>query len=172
LVQAHPTRTIALSVVKRQRSDDAESCRFCQTLDNLRVNKVIIRDWELPSTGVQAKLSPDEVQLFEDAMRIYAKKDDVKAFNHYRLRQLKRPVLLVFASHTGGSAAEIADTDEGGNLHKEIPISINARIMLRENLWVERSLFNGSMGNIRDIVWAEGADYQPDLPTIKPIKPI
>jgi hypothetical protein len=103
-------------------------------------------------TRVQAKLSPDEVQSFEDAIQICAKKDDVKAFNHYRLRQLKRLVLLVLASHTGGSAAEKADTDEGSNLHKEIPILINARIMLRENLWVERSLFNGSIGTIRDIV--------------------
>jgi hypothetical protein len=114
-------RTIALSVVKRQQGD-------------LHVNKVTMRDWELISTCVQAKLSPDEVQSFEDAIQIYAKKDDVKAFNHYRLCQLKRPVLLVLASHTGGSAAEKADTDEGGNLHKEIPISINARVMLCKNL--------------------------------------
>jgi ATP-dependent DNA helicase PIF1 len=157
-------QTIALSVVKRQQGDDAESRRFRQALDNLRVNKVTLRDWELLSTRVQAKLSPDEVQLFEDAIRIYAKKDDVKAFNHHRLCQPKRPVLLVLASHTGGSAAEKADTDKGGNLHKEIPISVNARIMLRENLWVERSLFNGSMGTICDIIWAEGADYQRDPP--------
>jgi hypothetical protein len=127
-------RTIALSVVKRQQGDDAESRRFRQALDNLRVNKVTMHDWELLSTRVQAKLGPDEVQSFEDAIRIYAKKDDVKAFNHYRLRQLRRLVLLMLASYTGGSAAEKANTNEGGNLHKEIPISINARITLRENL--------------------------------------
>jgi hypothetical protein len=104
------------------------------------------------------------VASFEDAIRIYALKDDVKAFNHYRLQQLRRPVLLVIASHTGGSAAEDANTDEGGNLHKDILISINARIMLRENLWVERILFNGSMGTVRDIVWEVGADYEKDPP--------
>ncbi|EFQ95604.1 hypothetical protein PTT_05908 [Pyrenophora teres f. teres 0-1] len=71
---------------------------------------------------------------FEDAIRIYSLKDNIKAFNHYRLRQLKRPVLLVNASHTGGTAAENANTDEARNLHKDIPISINARIMLRDNL--------------------------------------
>ena len=37
-------RTIALSVVKRQQGDDAESRRFRQALDNLRVNKVTMRD--------------------------------------------------------------------------------------------------------------------------------
>jgi hypothetical protein len=45
-----------------------------------------MRDWELLSTRVQSKLSPDEVESFEDAIRIYAKKDDVKAFHYYRLR--------------------------------------------------------------------------------------
>jgi ATP-dependent DNA helicase PIF1 len=123
-----------------------------------------MRDWQLLTTRVQAKLSPNEVASFEDAIRIYALKDDVKTFNHYRLQQLRRPVLLVIASHTGGSATENANTDEGGNLHKDIPISINARIMLRENLWVERILFNGSMGTVRDIVWEVGADYKNDPP--------
>ena len=158
------SQTITLSVVKRQQGEDAVSRGFRQALDNLRINKATMRDWQLLTTRVQAKLSPEEVTLFEDAIRIYALKDDVKAFNYFRLRQLRRPVLLVIASHTGGSAAENANTDEGGNLHKEIPISINARIMLRENLWVERSLFNGSMGTIRDIVWQEGADYERDQP--------
>jgi hypothetical protein len=109
-------------------------------------------------------LSPEEVKLFEDAIRIYALKDDVKTFTHFRLRQLRCRVLLVNASYTGGLAAENANTDEGGNLHKEIPISIDARIKLRENLWVERSLFNGSIGTIRDIVRQEGADYERDQP--------
>ncbi|KAI1523525.1 hypothetical protein A1F96_08358 [Pyrenophora tritici-repentis] len=71
-------------------------------------------------------------------MRIYAYKDDVKAYNHRRLRELGRPVLLVNTSHSGGVPAERANTEEAGNLHKEIPISINARVMLRENLWIER----------------------------------
>jgi hypothetical protein len=123
-----------------------------------------MRDWQMLTTRVQAMLTPEEVTSFEDAIQIYALKDDVKAFNHYRLRQLQRPVLLVEASHTGGSAAENANTDEGGNLHKEIPVSINARVMLRENLWVERNLFNGSIGVVRDIVWDKGADYEKDPP--------
>jgi hypothetical protein len=72
--------------------------------------------------------------LFKDAIRIYALKDNVKAFNYFRLWQLRRPVLLVITSYTGGLAAENANTNEGGNLHKEIPISINACIILRENL--------------------------------------
>ncbi|KAI1561101.1 UvrD-C-2 multi-domain protein [Pyrenophora tritici-repentis] len=85
-------------------------------------------------------------------MRIYAYKDDVKAYNHRRLRELGRPVLLVNTSHSGGVPAERANTEEAGNLHKEIPISINARVMLRENLWIERRLFNGAREWVRGII--------------------
>lgn len=127
-------RTITLDVVNRQQGDDAKSQSFRRALDNLRVNKVTTRDWALLVTRVQAKLTAEEVSSFDDAIRTYALKNDVKAFNHYRLRQLKRPVLLVVATYTDGTAAEGTNTDEAGNLHKEIPISINARIMLRENL--------------------------------------
>ncbi|KAF1941632.1 hypothetical protein EJ02DRAFT_347358, partial [Clathrospora elynae] len=80
--------------------------------------------------------SGDNANRFEDAMRIFAYKDHVKAYNQFCMREIKRPVLLIKASHTGGPQAENASTDEAdaGNLHKEMPVSINARIMLRENL--------------------------------------
>jgi hypothetical protein len=157
-------RTITLDVIKRQQGDDAESRGFRQALDNLRVNKVTMGNWQLLSTRVQAKLTYEEIRSFDDAIRIYAHKQAGKGFNAFRLRQLQRPVLLILATHTGGSLAEKASTEESGNLHIEMPVSINARIMLRENLWVDRRLFNGSMGTIRDIVWEEGANYETDPP--------
>jgi hypothetical protein len=110
-------------------------------------------DWTLLSTRVQAKVEGHEdLSRFDDAMRIYAYKDDVKAYNHFRMRELNCLVLLVEASHTGGVPAERASTDEAGNLHKEMPLSIDTRIMLRENLWVERRLFNSSIGTVQDII--------------------
>ena len=36
--------------------------------------------------------------------------------------------------------------------------------MLFENLWVVRSLVNGSISIIDDIVWEEGADWRSDPP--------
>jgi hypothetical protein len=122
-------------------------------------------DWTLLSTRVQAKVEGHEdLSRFDDAMRIYAYKDDIKAYNHFRMRELNRLVLLVEASHTSGVPAERASTDEAGNLHKEMLLSINTRIMLRENLWVERRLFNGLMGTVRDIIWEAGADFTKDPP--------
>jgi hypothetical protein len=141
------------SVIKRQRGEYKESQGFRKALDSLRVNKVTKDDWALLSTRVRAKVGGHEdLSRFDDAMRIYANKDDVKAYNHYRMRELNHPVLLVEASHTGGVPAERATTDEVGNLYKWMPLSVNARIMLRVNLWVERRLFNGSMGPVREII--------------------
>jgi hypothetical protein len=34
--------------------------------------------------------------------------------------------------------------------------------MLRENVWVERKLFNGSMGIVRDIGWPVGAGWEKE----------
>jgi len=79
----------------------------------------------------------------------------------FPLRELKQPVILIKASHNK-AMAETANTKEGGSVHKEMPVSINCRVMLRENQWVERRLFNGSMGTLRDIVWDAGADPDKD----------
>ena len=45
-----------------------------------------------------------------------------------------------------------------------IPLGIGARVMLLENLWIVRSLVNGNIGIVDDIVWKEGADYKSDPP--------
>ena len=45
-----------------------------------------------------------------------------------------------------------------------IPLGIGARVMFLENLWIVRSLVNGSIGIVDDIIWKEGADCKLDPP--------
>jgi hypothetical protein len=72
-----------------------------------------------------------------------------------KLRENNHPIVRIDAKHNGPQADK-ADTDEAGNLHRYIPISINCRVMLLENLWTEAGAVNGSLGTVRDIVWPAG----------------
>jgi hypothetical protein len=54
------SQTITLSIVKRQQGKDAVSRGFRQALDNLCIDKSTMKNWQLLTTRVQAKLSPEE----------------------------------------------------------------------------------------------------------------
>jgi ATP-dependent DNA helicase PIF1 len=77
-------------------------------------------------------------------------------FNHTNLRDLLNPVIAIRAIHHSSAEAEKADTQTAGNLQKVFFVSINSRVMLTSNMWVERSLVNGSFGFVRDFVWPAG----------------
>lgn len=79
------------------------------------------------------------------------------------MRDLRVPVKQLKAEHTGAGAQE-ASFEDGGNLHKNMPLCIGARVMLLENLWTERGLVNGALGTVRDFTWAEGSNTSTDLP--------
>jgi hypothetical protein len=74
-------------------------------------------------------------------------------------------VIKILASHQGLKAAE-ASTEDAGNLHSELDISIGCRLMLVEDLWTERGLVNGAFGTVQDIVWSSGVTWNLHLPFI------
>jgi len=67
------------------------------------------------------------------------------------------------ATGTGRDHSKVSSRD-AGSLEIRIPLGIGARIMLFENLWVLRSLVNGSISTIDNIIWEEGADWRSDPP--------
>ena len=91
------------------------------------------------------------------ALRVYATKDRVNEYNHYHLDRLGRSVIPVKAKNVGPGAAAAPD-DKAGNLAKQIPICIGARLMLTSNLWQAVGLCNGARGTVYDIGWAPGAE--------------
>jgi hypothetical protein len=84
---------------------------------------------------------PTEILRFQNALRIYSTKEAVHQYNHNRMRDLRKPVIVISATHQGQGAANTS-TEDAGNVHTKLPIAIGCRIMLTENLWVERGLVN------------------------------
>ncbi|XP_044717905.1 PIF1-like helicase domain-containing protein [Hirsutella rhossiliensis] len=65
--------------------------------------------------------------------------------------------------------ARFANALRAGNLAKQVPVCIGARLMLTCNLWQQVGLCNGARGTVHNIGWAPGADPIRDQPKIVPI---
>jgi ATP-dependent DNA helicase PIF1 len=106
-------------------------------------------------------LTDEDLTRFKTDLRIYPKREEVKSYNHLQLKELNDPVLTLRAAHHGHGASS-GTNDDAGNLAATIPVSINSRVMLLENIWAECALFNGAMGFVREFVWVDGADPTKD----------
>ncbi|KJZ69527.1 hypothetical protein HIM_11069 [Hirsutella minnesotensis 3608] len=103
--------------------------------------------------------------MFVNPLRVYATKDRVNEYNNYHLDRLGRPVIQVMAMSVGAGAAA-APGDKAGNLAKQSPVCVGARLMLTSNLWQPVGLCNGARGTVYDIAWAPGADPMQDPPCV------
>ncbi|KAF5139513.1 ATP-dependent DNA helicase PIF1 [Metarhizium anisopliae] len=159
----HFDKSVFLKVVQRQRGDEQKA--FRTALGELRLLQLSVASWKLLSGRVQAKLDDQEVARFANALRVYATEDRVNEYNHYHLDRLDRPVIQVKARNVGPGAAAAPD-DKAGNLAKQIPVCIGARLMLTSNIWQPAGLCNGARGTVYDLGWAPGADPVQDPPCV------
>lgn len=159
-------KTVELDVLMRQQGQDPEQEQFRQTLEGMRNNAVTIEHWNLLASRVQSTLPAAIIATFDDALRLYGKKSDVNDYNHRKMRDLGVSVRQLKAQHIGGSDAEKASWDTGGNLHPNLPVCMGARVMLTENLWTERGLVNGALGTVRGLHWSDSDDISKVVPTI------
>lgn len=145
------TRSVQLDVVVRQGGDDPESHAFRQALDHMRRATMDVEDWKLLSRRVRCQLSPSDQNKFANAMRLYGTREAVAEYNHTRLRDSGKPVILCESLDFPAHGKSIPST-QAGNLEHRLGLSIGTTVMLTDNLWVERGLVNGTVGMVREFV--------------------
>ncbi|EAQ83491.1 hypothetical protein CHGG_09895 [Chaetomium globosum CBS 148.51] len=152
-------KSVFLTTIQRQQGED--QAPFRRALEELRKADVSVPSWELLASRCSVKLSPEEVDSFADALRIYPTKAQVVEYNHQHMLGLDSPAIQVEAKHEGVGAEKVESSD-AGNLAKRLPLCVGCRVMLTRNLWADVGLVNGAQGTVYDISWKEGTDVLRD----------
>ena len=100
---------------------------------------------------------------FEDAIRLYATNDATNKYNHDSQRSSGQPIFKVLTDHSDPIAAN-ASTAEAGHLDAYLDLSIGCKLMILENIWIERGIVNGTQCRLYDIVWVNGSNPMNDPP--------
>ena len=84
-------KSVFLTTIQRQQGED--QAPFRQASEELRKADVSVPSWELLASRCSVKLSPEEVDSFADALRIYPTKTQVVEYNHQHMLGLDSPAV-------------------------------------------------------------------------------
>jgi len=140
--------SVFLTAVQRQQGED--QAPFRHALEELRKADVSVPSWQLLTSRCSVTISPEELDSFGDALRIYPTKAQVVRYNHDHMLGLTSRAVQVEAIHEG-VGSERVESSNAGNLVKQLPLCIGCRVMLTRNLWTNVGLFNGARGAVHDI---------------------
>lgn len=149
-------KVVLLDVIHRQSDDQME---FKIALNNLSCGKSTQQDWSLFMQRRYQMVRDDP--SFANAIYLFSQNDQVTEMNNRKLSQNGQPVALIQAENNNATARRARDTMAQGLAN----LSSGCQIMLRKNLFVDRGLVNGSLGTVRQIIYAVGV-RPPDLPLV------
>ena len=143
---------------RSMRQDGPANAVFRDQLKRLAVGTFRRDDWNAWSDRCYDTLPEEERSMFyESSTLLCARKMDSTVFNLDGLRRTEQPMLVMRATHEGGSKASSFSANQAGGLLKNLPITKNARVILTANLWPDAGLVNGAQGTVEYIVFHEGA---------------
>ena len=143
---------------RSMRQDGPANAVFRDQLKRLAVGTFRRDDWNAWSDRCFDTLPEEERSMFyESSTLLCARKMDSTVFNLDGLRRTEQPMLVMRATHEGGSKASSFSANQAGGLPKNLPITKNARVILTANLWPDAGLVNGAQGTVEYIVFHEGA---------------
>jgi ATP-dependent DNA helicase PIF1 len=138
------------------RQEDPE---FQNILDNLSTGNSTVSDYDILSQRFMNNVRNKEE--FASSLRLFATKQEVFEYNYSTLQDMKDnegqsiPVAKIMAKHNNKTAKK-GKADDADGMHQVLYLAKGAKVMLRSNLWVEKGLVNGTVGEVMDIV------YEPD----------
>ncbi|XP_052129226.1 uncharacterized protein LOC127750779 [Frankliniella occidentalis] len=148
-------KVFVLKTSHRQANDQS----FLNLLDKMSDMQMSSEDYRLLTSRFTYNVSVKEKDSFEDALRLFATKDEVKQYNIEKLAQLKddstgtpNPVLKIPAKHNCSQASK-ESTDSAEGLEKDIFLAKGCKIMLKSNVWLTHKLCNGTTGTVHDILF-------------------
>lgn len=156
-------KAVVLKKVERQGGDDPTQVAFRELLGRLRDGKVTVEDWRLLSSRAEQKLPAEEAQQFQWSQKLVSTHAAEAKVNEERLRALGKPVARLQAVHVG-PGAQTQKGDDAGGLEPVVRLCEGARVMLRQNLWTEAGLTNGSLGTVYGVLYSPDSQGPPDLP--------
>ena len=149
--------------VERITGDTPESKEFTALLARLRNGEVTQTDWQFLMQRSHQLLSAQELSSFKDAQVLVSTQLTEEDFNQKQLDKLPAPKACLLAVNAGPAAKTIRPADAGG-LANTLRVAKGARVMLRQNLWVDAGLTNGALGTVLGVLYDPDGTQPPALP--------
>jgi ATP-dependent exoDNAse (exonuclease V) alpha subunit len=153
------------------RQGDPDQIAFRDLLTRLRSGQSVYEDWVLLSSRFYSTTSAQTRLDFKDATRLFSRKEKVLEYNADKLAQLNtglspQSTCRIDAMHTPiqhSQAAKIISSDKMMGLETTLFLARGARVMICQNVWVEKTLSNGQCGVVKHVIFSPG-NGPPSIP--------
>ena len=156
-------QAVVLQKVERLAGEAPDVVRFKEILARLRTGQVTHEDWQVLMKQSAHRLPPDAMAAFQNAQVLVSTHEAEVALNRHELRQLPAAKVRIDAVHAGPGAAS-AKAEDAGGLSSILTLATGARVMLRQNLWVDAGLTNGALGTVLGVLYDPNGCQPPALP--------